>query len=293
MTGFSRSFFFNALYIVQFLSDKDTQKTGKDLYEFIQPHAKAAGLNVVFADVHSAAEFLEKLLEIVEHCRTTGSGPILHLETHGTPAGLGASEDQVVPWSAIVPALTELNRLSKMNLLVTMAACHGFNLIRTLHPGDESPAWGMFGPVDQVLPSDISNGFQAFFEALTREVNLNAAINTFQTAMVSWPDSWRFQNAELFLAYIYGYYIDHLTGTEELARREERIVVESGRRGIADSAELRALIRKAYRDEEGSFNRIKRRFLMLDRFPENEPRFPIDLAEINRLRKLLTSPNSA
>ena len=286
MTGFTRSHHFSHIYIVQFLSSHDTMKTGRDLFDYLQPYASAAEIGLEFLDVRTATDFLSALKVIIEHCRRTGSGPLLHLETHGTVDGICISREEFIPWGSLKEPLTELNRLSQMNLLVTLAACHGFNLVKALRPGDESPVWALFGPTEQVLPSDIRAGFQSFFRILLEELDLNAAIRALKEADRSYPDGWSFQNAEIFFAYIYGSYLDEHIGPETLLEREEGIVRGLCERGVPDTPALRQSIRTMYADEHGIFGVFKRRFLMLDRFPENESRFLITLGDVNRLRQL-------
>jgi hypothetical protein len=287
MSGFSRSHFFSAVYIVQFLDVRDTQKTGAELHSYLEPIAQAAGVHLSFVDVATPRAFVEALKDIIAHCRATRAAAILHLETHATPAGVGLATNALISWAELAPLLTELNQLSEMNLLVTMAACHGFNLVRALRPGDESPVWGLLGPNDQVLPSDVRHGFRAFYSTLLGRLDLNAAIIELKNAPLSWVDAWRFQNAELFLAYIYGHYLATHTTDEEFRRREADIVAGLAQKGIADTPALRTSIRASLGDEEASFERIKRRFLMLDRFPHNEGRFGMTLTEVRRLHALL------
>jgi hypothetical protein len=286
MSDFSRSIRFNSLYIVQFLGPRDTEKTGEQLHSYLEPFCRDAEINLGYLDVSTSTEFLAALVEIVEHVRKDGWGPLLHIETHAHESGLGASRTEVLPWSAITAPLTELNRLSRMNLLVTMAACHGLNLVRTLHPGDEAPLWGVLGPDNQVMPSDIRNGFRAFYRTLITSLDLKLALDELRNADSSWPETWKFQNAELFLAHLFGEYLEKHATDDELARREDAIVKALGTCGFGDSPALRSSIRTAYRDDSRTFDHLKRRFLMLYRFPENESRFPLDLEEALRLRSL-------
>lgn len=286
MTDFTRSHYFSCVYIVQFLSSHDTLKTGRELFDYLQPYASAVEIGLEFHDVRTATDFLSALEVIAEHCRRTGSGPLLHLETHATVDGIGINNAEFIPWGSLKEPLTELNRLSRMNLLVTLAACHGFNLVKALRPGDESPVWALFGPIEQVLPSDIRQGFQSFYRSLLEEPDLNAAIHALKEADRSYPEAWLFENAELFFAKTYGSYLDEHIGPETLLEREEGIVRSLCERGVLDTPALRQSIRAMYADQYAIFEVFKRRFLMLGRFPENESRFSITLEDVNRLRQL-------
>lgn len=284
MPDFSRSFHYSAIYIVQSLTSLDTEKTGYDLYRFLEPIAASNGVGCFFYDVVTKSDFLQAIQSIVEHCHSHGAGPILHLETHGSAQGIHTGDDELVSWAEIRGPLTELNQLSRMNLLVTMAACHGLNIVRTMNPTAQSPMWGLIGPDEIVLPSDIRRGFSAFFKTLIEELDLNEAIRALKEADHSWPDTWKFQNAELFLSIVYGRYLEELCTPAALAAREYAIVQTA----IADGAskkqvsKLTKTIRRTFQNEERTFKRFRKRFLLLDLFPENEIRFQVNLAEVKR-----------
>jgi hypothetical protein len=278
--------FFNSVYIVQFLGPKDTEKTGHDLQEFLDPHAKQAGVNLGFIDVSTAEDAVAALWTIVDDCRRRGAGPVLHLETHADTIGIRGPDDQRVEWRTLIEPLTELNRLSKMNLLVTVAACSGLNLVRALLPGQPFPVWAVFGPDTQVLPSDVLAGFKAFYLTLLTKLDLNAAIAALKAADRSWPDAWKFQNAELFLAYMFGVYLDNEAKPGARNDHVEKLVAELRANGITDSAALESFVRASVDDEAGAFTHIKKRSLMLDEFPENADRFPMDINEVHRVRRL-------
>ena len=149
---------FNSIVIVQWLAEHD-EPTGKELEAFLLPLCREARINLAFVSVKSAAEFRQALHLIVRDAVRLKASPILHIETHGTPEGVCADTLERVRWAELAPTLRALNRHSQMNLLVTMAACHGFNLIKTLpEAGEGYPVWGLIGPDEQVLPSDVRRG---------------------------------------------------------------------------------------------------------------------------------------
>jgi hypothetical protein len=270
------------------LGVRDTDKTGEALHQYLEPICRQEKVNLGYADVSTATELLAALVDIVEHCREKQTGPMLHIETHAHATGFGPTQSEFLPWSALVAPLTELNRLSRMNLLVTMAACHGLNIVRTLHPSDQSPAWGVLGPDDQVMPSDVRAGFQAFYGTLVRKLDLKLALDELRNADSSWPETWKLQTAELFLAHLFGEYLAKHATDDELQRREEAIIAALAHFHVPDSPSLRASIHAAYRDDEATFEHFKSRFLMLDIFPTNASRFRVDLTEALRLRGLLS-----
>lgn len=283
-----RTHFFNAIYVVQFLRhDDDT--TGHALFEDVLSRiAPSAGIHTAFYDAHNKEEFLNCLQQIKEDCVRHERGPILHLETHGLPSGIGtvpSDSHRWVTWAEIKPLLVALNIVAKGQLLVTMAACHGVHLVRALDPLDRTPVWGLIGPDGQVLPSDVARCFRAFFETLVRDLDLTTALAALRDADESWPATWKLQNAELFFAYVYGHYLHTQGAPEALKRRDEQLVSMLRKRGVRglDLEAALAFYRTKRSNETAFFERFKHHFLLLDLFPENASLYPITLAGVQQL----------
>ena len=283
----ARSTFFNSIYIIECLGDVDTEKTGRDLFKYLGPLCRAAQVNISFAAAHSASEVADILREIAHDCRTHARGPIVHLETHGSASGFGPSAADQVPWKTLVGPLQELNRLSQMNLVVTVAACHGFSLVSTLMPGDASPVWGLLGPNEMVLPSDIKRGFQAFYSTYLRELNLNRAIDELKRADRSWPECWTFQNAEVFFATVFGVVLEQHLAFGKSDEFETQALHRLRQAGVEITEEIRERLRAVARDFRGAYESTRKTFLMLDLFPHNSSRFPLSLDEILAIKGIV------
>src|SRR5438105_4844529 len=133
-----------------------------------------------------------------------------------------------------------------MNLLVTIAACHGINLAKTLWPTDRSPVWGLLGPDEQVLPTDIQNGFRLFFETMLQHRDLNRAIGALRFGDASNPETWKLINAEVFFAWMYGHYLEQHGSPKALKVRENSIIgIHRSRRALLPGEEK--LIRRRIR----------------------------------------------
>lgn len=272
---------FNSIVILQWL-DKQDDQTGTELEAYLQPLCREARINLAFVNVSSAAEFRQALDLVVRDAVRLKASPILHIETHGTPEGVCASTRERVRWAELAPSLRALNRHSRMNLLVTMAACHGFNLIRTLpDAGDGYPVWGLIGPDEQVLPSDVRRGFQAFFTSLLRDLDLSRALDALRDGDWSWPESWRIEFAETFLSWTHAHYLRELT-EEALQQREDKIVAEGARRGLVGTPDRLRALREGTGNHELIFKMMRQKVLMLDLFPENEERFPLSYDDVLR-----------
>ena len=226
----------------------------------------------------STDRLIPDLWAVSSECKRRGLAPIVHIETHGTKAGLGLDTNCVVSWDALVPPLRAINEASEMNLVVTLAACHGMAMVRGLTPLEPSPVWGLFGPNEQIHESEVEKGYRLFYETLLDTLDLNAAVGALQSSGVWVPDDWYFRSAEFFFAMVYGHFLDAYRRPGEREDAVRRLVKKLRRRarktpGHKVRKDARRRIRVGLADEEKHFQRYRRRFFMLDRFPQNAGRF--------------------
>ena len=283
-----RSITFDSVFILELLCPQD-RKTGLSLFQnTIQPRCAARGTHSAHITVSSTDRLVPALWELSKECTRHGLSPILHIETHGTELGLGLDPAHPVPWNALVPPLRAINETSKMNLLVTLAACHGMAMVQALTPLEPSPVWGLFGPNVQVHEGEVKEGYETFYATLLDTLDVNAAVRALQTGGVWLPDAWHTRSAEFFLALIYGHYLDGRRQPGERSTAERHLVTKLRRRARKNPSltlptDVRQQIRRLVSEEEPHFQRIRRRFLMLDRFPENESRFPVSREDCLRV----------
>jgi hypothetical protein len=282
MASFSREdrhVTFDSVFVLEFLGPSDHQ-TGLNLFRSVlEPRGLTQNLYTSHHQIHHVTELIPTLWQVRDECRRRSLSPFIHFETHGAPEGLGLNTGQLVPWEELVPPLTEINRISRMNLLITLGLCHGLSFVRALDPLAPSPIWGMLGPNEQVFQSEVEAGFASFYTVLLETLNLSRALESLRSA-VSRPDSWLLRSAEFFFAIIYGRVLEETGRPGERKERERRLVKKLQRAarkqaGSGPPAGLRRRVRDDIEDHETHFQRYKKRFLMLDAFPETSDRFPV------------------
>ena len=69
-------------------------------------------VDVVHQRVACAAEFIDFVRTIGIDFRETRRLPLLHIETHGAPEGIGCSADDHVLWPQLMHELIPLNQLT-------------------------------------------------------------------------------------------------------------------------------------------------------------------------------------
>ena len=136
--AFQSKFTNNALVVIDALSDSDLQ-SARRLADDVGAMAAAEGRAGYcrYFKVRSAAELEGLLQEVHAQCHQ-GLRPILHVESHGDKlAGIeiGAT-GEMVPWSAIEVHFRAINKTTKNNLGVVIAACFGLHAITPLKIGE-------------------------------------------------------------------------------------------------------------------------------------------------------------
>lgn len=273
----------NAVYVIELL-DSDDDQTGTRLFnEVLSPLGQEYGVATQLIKVGRNDALIPALEEIWLDCRTKNLGPVLHFEMHGSQTGVGAPKGGAfVPWRALVEPLTRINLLSRGNLVLTMAACYGAAVLKVLAGAKQMPVCAVVGPTTQVLPSDIEQGFRAFYASMIAGNDLNSAMADLRKADKSFPEGWRFDTAERLFAIAYGMHRVTMDGPG--GRREaEQKLVKKARRFDRKHGQERPTLRRQARAHlstpEPFFQKVKRKFLMIDAFPENEERFTVTEAD--------------
>lgn len=220
------------------------------------------------------------LLAIVSEAQA-GHFPLIHIEAHGaqraagrasTSPGLELSSGEVIRWTEIAPFLIEINRATRLRLLVCVATCFGADIATLVRPTDRAPARMLIGPKDSISMGVLETGTNTFYRSLLqkgdggqalREMN-EATNNAFFPFSAEW----------LFLQILEGYFNEHTT-PEQVAIRAERVVAHMVLNGASGShAEMaRRQMHAFLSDRKMVFDTQYRHFFFVDVHPEISERF--------------------
>jgi len=270
---------FDSVYVLEFLGPLDDQ-TGLNLFrKVLEPRGLSHNIYTCHIDVHHPTSFVPSLWQVHKECEERHLSPFIHFETHGTSTGLGLDPTTMISWEELVPPLRAINTVSRMNLVVTLAACHGLSFVRALTPLEASPVWAMLGPNEQVFQSEIEKGFATFYGVLLDTLNLSAALTALRAEVLQ-PEAWLLRSAEFFFSVVFGHFLEDAARPGDRQARERKLVKKLQRRARKDPnlrlpLDIRRRVRDDIADDESHFQRYKKRFLMLNDFPENEKRFPL------------------
>jgi hypothetical protein len=268
------SFTFNSIEIVQSLKTTD-ERTGEGLAKSLSHDGIVCGMaSVNYGSVDSRADFLALLDRSRDTVVATGEVPLLHLEMHGAPQGLGFSDGSTATWEDLKGHLTALNLATRNNLVVVLATCDGAYLTSILMPTDRAPVYGLVGARGKIFPAMIRHGFPAFYRALASSMDVQSALrellrHTRQYSAINAADmfakSWDRYRAQFLTEAAVRSRI-----TAFLGRLRASGISESQFPGRAVRQQARRLLVDMDKDHR---ERYRSRFLMLDEFPDEASRF--------------------
>ena len=227
------------------------------------------------------AAFVGRLEYIAADVRLRRLAPVLQIEAHGSGEGLYLTSDECVTWSDLKGPLTEINVLSRLNLLVLVGACDGADLTKIIQPSDRAPVWGLIGPLRVVTAGEIEDAHTAFYRTLFSTGDGGPAWRAMNAAIEKADSPFQFISAEFMFREVMRTYFTKLCSKEALAQRMDRLVETMKSDGVPQQAlpVFAAMLRERLLDHPSFFDRLKERFFHQDLCPEHAARFAVSLGE--------------
>lgn len=274
---------FNIVHIIESLPE---DRTGRRLYEDLAPLADASTppVKACYNPVQSCAEFLALLQSIATDARLYSHLPILHIEAHGNDDGIRTSSGDFLPWMEFKAGLTAINEITRLNLLVILAACKGAYLCEIIRPADRAPMRSLIGPNRNVNAGEIEHACQAFYRTLFDAGDLRAAWCAMNDVLAPTPPTFAPFTAEhIFHTVMYSYFVT-CCSEDALARRERKTIVQLEQLGLSGEQleHERQSIRGNLRDHRRHFEHFKEKFFFCDLYPENAARFDVTFEDCQR-----------
>jgi len=260
---------FNKILVIDSIP-KGESNTAKRLFEDIQSYANAYQESP-FPE-YIRIENGDELLVVLSQCRDLAISndiyPMLHIECHGDEYGFQFADGSILDWPELKKPLTELNEAMHLNLMIAVAACVGAALAKVISMGDTAPFWGLIGPTDTALPSELEAPYRALYLTLIKDKSPTKAIAAFE-GVAKDGLYWRTTAQELFekgWALYKSRYCNKATLEQRMEKMQRKVP-------HLDKAKLKKLFHK---HEPIAFERYHRNFFMCDKFPEHVARFPVE-----------------
>lgn len=195
---------------------------------------------------------------------------------HGTEGFFLTSTYSVIYFDDISEKLSEINRLSRFNLLLFIVSCEGASFIAEIMPTKPSPCWGIVSSTRPFINVDASN-FVDVYRKIAAEEREWSIIDTLNDE-VSKDTHFSVFTSEVIFKKIFNLYIKNYTNDLQTSKRAASMQEKRGR-GYADMAEYMK-DKNLLADTALAFDHCKRIFFMFDDIPENIVRFPLIVHDI-------------
>ncbi|MEQ8692146.1 MAG: hypothetical protein RIC89_15080 [Pseudomonadales bacterium] len=259
---------FNKILIVDSVPSGETP-TAQNLYDAIEREIgnDSGSPFPELIRIESADQFLQLLSDSTIHAESNDVYPMLHIECHGDEDGFEFADGSLLDWPEMKIPLTTLNQAMRLNLMVAVAACSGAAIAKLLSMDDRAPFWGMVGPDQTVMPSQLEGPFKSLYLTLIRTKSPETAIEEFGKAAGNLY--WHTTAQDLFERCWSGYKEKYCT-PEALQKRGARM------HSKAPQLSIEECIERLLANEPMDFERFRTTFFMCDLYPDHNDRFPVE-----------------
>jgi hypothetical protein len=268
---------FDRIHVIESLNTGFAGRSGRRLAEELQTFASGGPVKVMYHPVDDKDLFRAVMLAIVAEAQA-GHYPLIHIEAHGaqrapgrsgTSRGIELASGEVISWTEIAPFLTEINRTTRLRLLVYVATCFGADIATLVRPTERAPARMLIGPRDSISVGELEVGTNTFYRSLFQEGDGGQALRDMNEATdhAFFPLSAEW----LFLQILEGYFNEYTT-PDQIAIRAKRTAAHMVMNG-AQAAMARRQMHAFLSDRKLVFDTYYRRFFFVDEQPEIADRF--------------------
>jgi hypothetical protein len=238
-------------------------------------------------DVERKADFMETLSNIYHTVNDGSYIPIIQIEAHGSKdkSGLVMSSGELVPWQEMKEPLAQINKATRFDLIVCLSACHGANLAKVIDTFGRAPFWAIVGPKNEMKAGDLLKDFTRFYEELFKTQNGAAAFNQLNNSIIGSIAPYVFMPADWYFESLWLDFICYDYNNDNLNNRANDIIKKLKKRGDKKIPSRNQIKTDLLRSLQEYFIQSKEEFFMMDLFPENVDRFPVDYEIIHKKAK--------
>jgi len=265
----------NEIWIIESLRPGDLN-TGSLLASEIlnRDTALKRQLQVKLLTPKSLKEFSDCLNDVLQSA-AAGNHPILHIEAHGDENGLQLTNDDLIDWPDLSLPLAKINDAMKGWLVVTVAACSGGHMARTVLNTTRAPFFALVGPPETIEDSQLLNDYTEFYIEFYKTRSLTKArwaLNSFGSS----KQIYFFTTHRSCFVQLFEGRITEKISSMERARRIARLaatLATASATAEERSAAHHAATEVVENPREFAL-RAWRQFVFADKYPENLDLFP-------------------
>lgn len=174
----------NSIFIIDGLKDSDLQ-TARVLHENMGTYTKYSDISLQFNKVSTRDELLRVLSEIKDYCKV-GGYPIIHFEFHGSKeegACIG-NDGENISWYDFVNVLRDINVITRNNLGIVMAGCHGLYALTEIDGQKPTPFYFCIGCENSIQAGVLQDNTTKFYQKLFEGYSLHEAMKVVKSQFV-------------------------------------------------------------------------------------------------------------
>jgi hypothetical protein len=146
----------------------------------------------------------------------------------------------------------------------------------------------VIGPNHKLDDHELARGFQTFYRTMFQVGNGNAAYKAMNDTIDPSKATFGMANAEMLFRMVYRHFLRDRCSSRKLDQRAESIMHGMRWKYFIDHGNpmpmplfehFRTATRQHVESHDEHFNCIRRKYFMLDLFPENDRRFPVTVAD--------------
>ena len=283
---------FNKIFVIESLANETL--TGKilandmEVWKFAYEAKTGINLQVRHIPALTEADFISALKDIRKEAES-GVIPVVHLEMHGVVDPdtnihinkyLGvctAGDKRLITWNRLADLLREINIACRNNLLLTMAVCYGAWLQKASLLDKEAVTSLTVGSLHKVFNGTILLKYTDFYEKLLCDADYDAALDGIRKENPNLPDNLGLIDSYEMFRKVYANYIAHnVEDPAGVSQRIRQMELENPwlKYMFGDQSSL-YIWRMVEHTKQQYYLEHARKFLMIDRYPENAIRFPL------------------
>lgn len=268
---------FNKVVIIQSL---EKGRTGNRLQDDL-------GILTVFTDgivtselidILNKQQFLSSLLNIKQDVQVGKYNPIIHIEAHGNEdnSGLILASNEAITWQEMKRPLSEINKATRLNLIVCVSSCYGGSLVSALDTNDRAPCWALVGPKEEMYPDDLLRHFTGFYEEIFKTKSGGSAIRRLNNGLTGNEAKYYFTTAEQFFEIVWINYLQKQCSNDKLNKRANSMLRKLRKKNLRYIPSRNEIKNDLLRHHPEFFIKSKENYFMMDLFDENRSRFSVD-----------------
>ena len=263
-----------SLYIVESLAS-DEHQTGTELYERFSASGNRL-IGVFLGNVASAVDLASALTRVLEAARS-GEIPLLHLEVHGSKAGIVLASGECLSWSGLAGMLRPINRATGCEFVTVLACCQGIDALFGFETDDMCPCAAIVGCEGDIWSDELLDGYVAFYQTVMNSNSIQTGIAALQ-GKISRSSGTRqiFYPCERAFIRVIANLIRHHEAPylrEQRIRRMRKQGRKDGKKTKLTNSEIGAVIDRVH--QEGIQN-FYRRFFGIGSSPDAAAPFPLE-----------------